>query len=234
MFGTLPTRHIHWCSKMNILQSYIPFVSFLGQALGPNCEIVLHDLTDPDNAIIAIANGHISGRKIGGPTTDLVLKTLKEGIDEGKPFIANYNARVKSNNICRSSSFFIRDETNKIVGVLCINVDISKFVEAKKILDELIRCEAQPETTEKTTADIVDVFENLHDSIDDVLTAIIDNVLNKYEVTPDRMSLDEKIEVVKRLNENGLFLLKGGLSELARRMQLSEPTIYRYLNKMKE
>jgi len=219
---------------MGVLQNYIPFVNFLGQAMGPNCEVVLHDLTDPENAIIAIANGHVSGRKIGGPTTDLVLKVMKEGLEGRKTFIANYNARIKNNGICRSSSFFIRDESNKIVGVLCVNVDISKFVEAQRLLDSLISCEAQPGISAKSTADVVDVFEDLHSSIEDVLTAIIDNVLNKYEVTPDRLSLDEKIDVVKRLNENGLFLLKGGLNELARRMQVSEPTIYRYLTKIKE
>lgn len=219
---------------MSVLQSYIQFVNFLGQAMGPNCEVVLHDLTDPDNAIIAIANGHISGRQIGGPTTDLVLKVLKEGLEGDKAFIANYNARVKNNNICRSSSFFIRDENNKIVGVLCVNVDISNFVEARRLLDGLISCEVQPQTSKKTTAGVVNVFENLHSSIDDVLTVIIDNVLNKYEVTPDRMSFDEKVDVVKCLNQNGLFLLKGGLSELASRLQISEPTIYRYLNKIKE
>lgn len=219
---------------MNPLQSYIELVNFLGQAMGPNCEVVLHDLTDPDNAIIAIANGHISGRKIGGPTTDLVLKILKEGLERGQSFIANYNARVKNNNICRSSSFFIRDETDKIIGVLCVNVDISNFVETRKLLDGLINCEVQSHTSIKATADVVNVFEHLHSSIDDVLTAIIDNVLNKYSITPDRMSLDEKIDVVKQMSTNGLFLLKGGLSELASRMQISEPTIYRYLNKIKE
>jgi len=219
---------------MNPLQSYRQFVEFLGQAMGPNCEVVLHDLTNPDNAIIAIANGHVSGRQVGGPTTDLVLKVLQEGLEGGQSFIANYNARVKNNNICRSSSFFIRDQNDKVIGVLCVNVDINTFVEAKKLLDCLIRCEEQPHSFEKTTVDVVNVFENLHSSIDDVLTAIIDNVLNKYEITPDRMSLDEKIDVVKCLNENGLFLLKGGFSELAKRMQISEPTLYRYLNKIKE
>lgn len=218
---------------MKQLYHYIPLVDFLGKAIGPNCEVVLHDLTDPDHAIIAIANGHISGRKVGGPTTDLVLKVLKEGLDSGKAFITNYNSRVKNNGICRSSSLFIRDEQEQIIGVICVNVDVRNFVEAKKLLDSLIRCDAAPDT-EKTTVDVVHVFENLQSSIDEVLTAIIDNVLNKYEIPPDRMSLEEKVEVVKRLNENGLFLLKGGLSELARRMQISEPTIYRYLNKLKE
>jgi len=219
---------------MSLLQKYIPLVDFLGQAMGPNCEVVLHDLTDPENAIIAIANGHVSGRKVGGPTTDLVLKIMKEGLDEDKPFIANYNARIRNQGICRSSSFFIRDDNHKIVGVLCVNLDTSKFAEARKLLDVLIGCQAHPNLSARSATEVVDVFEDLHSSIEDVLTAIIDNVLNKYEVSPDRLSLDEKIDAVKRLNENGLFLLKGGLSELARRMQLSEPTIYRYLNKIKE
>jgi predicted transcriptional regulator YheO len=219
---------------MSILKDYIPLVNFLGQAIGPNCEVVLHDLTDPDKAIIAIANGHISGRNIGGPTTDLVLKVLKDGAEREKPFITNYNARVKNNKICRSSSFFIRDENKKIIGVLCVNVDVSAFVQARDLLDSLVHHYIKTDVSEKTAADVVDVFENLHSSIDDVLTAIIDNVLNKYDVTPDRMSVDEKVDVVKQLNEHGLFLLKGGLSELAKRMQISEPTIYRYLNKIKE
>ena len=218
---------------MNILRSYIPIVNFLGAAIGPNAEVVLHDLATPDNSIIAIANGHISGREIGGPVTDLVLKVLKEGLNSQTDFIASYHARVKNNRICRSSSFFIRNEANQIIGVLCVNIDVSTFVETKKLLDNLIHVLPQQPEPEKTSIEVAEIFENLHNSIDDVLTAIIDNVLNKYEIPPERMSVEEKMDVIRRLNENGLFLLKGGLSELARRMQISAPTIYRYLNKIK-
>jgi len=219
---------------MGILQPYIELVNFLGQALGSNCEVVLHDLTDPDNSIIAIANGHISDRKIGGPSTDLVLKIMKEGLTENKTFIANYSARIKNDGLCRSSSFFIRNEQNRIEGVLCVNVDISKFVEARKVLDSLINSEDSLCVPAKKGSEPFEVFEHLQSSIDEVLTAMIDSVLNKYEIAPTRMSLDEKIEVVKHLNEKGLFLLKGGLSELAKRLHVSEPTIYRYHNKIKE
>ncbi|MDU4961771.1 MAG: PAS domain-containing protein [Sporomusaceae bacterium] len=218
---------------MNILQNFVPLVRFLGEAIGPNAEVVLHDLSTPDKSIIAIANGHISGRAVGGPATDLVLKVLKEGLDSQNNYIAAYQARLKNNRSCRASSFFIRDASGAIIGVLCVNIDVSVYTETRKLLDSLINCAIPAPASEKTAADVVEVFENLHESIDDVLTAIIDNVLNKYEVSPERMSVEEKIDVVRRLNENGLFLLKGGLSELARRMQISEPTIYRYINKIK-
>jgi predicted transcriptional regulator YheO len=218
---------------MGVLKDFVPLVDFLGQALGPNCEVVLHDLADPEHSIIAIANGHISGRKVGGPSTDLVLKVLKEGLEGGNAYITNYSARNMNNSICRSSSYFIRDEGGKIAGVLCVNVDVSKFAEAKKALELLIGGGAPARAPEKAD-EAGDVFENLHSSVDDVLTAVIDGVLGKCAVPPDRMSVEEKMAVVKALSENGLFLLKGGVSELARRMQLSEPTIYRYLNKLKD
>lgn len=220
-----------------MLKSYASLVPFLGLALGEHTEIVLHDLKDLNSSVIAIANEHISGRKIGSPTTDLVLKVLKEGLAENTNFITNYTAQVKGNRICRSSSFFIKDEQGEIIGVLCINVDVSHLIEVKNMLDKLINCATEKKISpaEKVPAlDFAEVFENLHDSIDDALTAIIDSILGRYDAEPSRLSLDERMEIVRKLNENGLFLLKGGLSELAKRLEVSEPTVYRYLTKIKE
>ena len=60
----------------DILQQYKILVEFLGKALGPDYEVVLQDLTSKNNAIIAIANGHISGRTIGSPLTNEALQML--------------------------------------------------------------------------------------------------------------------------------------------------------------
>ena len=40
-------------------------VEFLGKVCGPLTEIALHDTAEPDNSIIAIANGGVSGRQVG-------------------------------------------------------------------------------------------------------------------------------------------------------------------------
>ena len=218
---------------MNPLAPYIPLVEFLGKAMGPHCEVVLHDVSSPENSIIAIANGHVSGRSVGGPLTDLVLKVMKDGLRGHQPFISNYSARLKNNATCRSGSYFIKDANDQIIGVLCVNLDISKLVETRKFIDELIGVQEPAISPAAPIAETIDVFENLPESIDDVLNAIIDKVLKEFLVSLERMSVEEKIDVVKRSNEHGLFLLKGGLSELAKRMQLSEATIYRYLNKVK-
>ena len=44
------------------LEPYRTLVSFLGEALGPDYEVVLHDLTSEEGTIAAIVNNNISGR----------------------------------------------------------------------------------------------------------------------------------------------------------------------------
>ncbi len=42
----------------------------LGETFAPFCEIVVHDLTQPEHAILAIHN-NLSGRETGDPMTEL-------------------------------------------------------------------------------------------------------------------------------------------------------------------
>ena len=39
----------------------------IARQFGPNCEVVVHDLAsnDPETSIVAIENGHVSGRRVG-------------------------------------------------------------------------------------------------------------------------------------------------------------------------
>ena len=60
------------------VRRFLPMVDFLEQILGKNSEIVLHDFSDPDHAIVDIRNGIVSGRKVGGPATDLALKIMHD------------------------------------------------------------------------------------------------------------------------------------------------------------
>lgn len=53
----------------DLLYSYTTTVKFLGSVLGPDYEVVLQDLSNINHSVIAIENGHISGRTIGSPLT---------------------------------------------------------------------------------------------------------------------------------------------------------------------
>ena len=66
-----------------MLANEIRFCLRLAKALavqfGPNCEIVVHDLgsNEPEHSIVAIENGHVSGRKVGGGPSQVVLEALR-------------------------------------------------------------------------------------------------------------------------------------------------------------
>ena len=51
----------------------------LADQFGPNCEVVIHDLSDnyKENSIVAIENGHVSNRKVGDGPSLAVLDALR-------------------------------------------------------------------------------------------------------------------------------------------------------------
>jgi predicted transcriptional regulator YheO len=200
-------------------------VDFIAAIMGDNCEVVLHDITTPENSIIAIKNGHLSGRKIGGPLTDLVLKVIQNKSYKSQNYVLNYKASAKLRPF-RSSSFFIKNDKEEIIGVLCVNIDIEPYEKVKELMDKLTLIGS---SLEKNVSE-----EQLYENVDELLNNMIQEAISIIGVLPERMSAEEKIEVVKNLNNKGAFQLKGAVSNVARAIEVSEPTVYRYLNKLKE
>lgn len=213
---------------MEDLEYYTSLVDFLGKALGSRYEIVLHDLSTPEKSIIAIANGNVSGRKIGGPVTDFLLKILKKGKQDNVAFIANYKGKT-GNKICRSSSYFIHNKKGKIMGVLCINVDITPLTELKNFVDKEISFNNDEHEKLLTS----DILENLEGTVDDLIQNMITTRMEPYISMGNRISSDDRLQLVRNLYIDGFFLLRGSVNALAEKFNISEPTIYRYLNQVK-
>ena len=55
-------------------RQYTVLVDFLGHILGPDYEVALHELKDDSNEIIAIANGELTGRHLGSPLSNKMLR----------------------------------------------------------------------------------------------------------------------------------------------------------------
>ena len=68
--------------RETILNALRPLTELLSTVVGPNVEVVLHDLTKPEASIVAIANGYISRRSVGdsilsGPRQDKGFASAK-------------------------------------------------------------------------------------------------------------------------------------------------------------
>ncbi|NDL67046.1 helix-turn-helix transcriptional regulator [Anaerotalea alkaliphila] len=221
--------------RCNDIREMIPLVKFLGKVLGPNAEVVLHDLKNYDNSIVAIENGHISGRKPGGPVTDLVLSVIKNKRYEKEDFVTNYTGKSKSGNLLKSSTFYLKNDRSELIGLLCTNIDMSVYMDLDKKLRQIINYDLEEDVfgQEPLPEQPGRVDENFGESLEDLTASSIESIVSEYGVTPGRMSPDEKIEIVRQLNEKGVFLLKGEVSRVAKYLNVSDATVYRYLSKIR-
>jgi predicted transcriptional regulator YheO len=202
-------------------------VDFLGACLGENTEVLLHDFKDINHSVIAIHNGHVSGRTIGAPLTSFALSKLKDKGKEGPPYYLNYLGMSKNNTPLRSNSFFILDKSGNPRGMLCINTDVTKYQQAAELLQKLAFLpSAKPKEKENHN------IEAFHSSPRDMINGIINEVTHSGEISIERLTVDEKIEIIRRLNDEKLFLIKGAVSETAAILGVSVATVYRYLSKI--
>ena len=205
------------------LKKYIPLVDFLAEVFGNDAEVVLQDVSDFNNSVISIRNNHISGRKLGAPATNLVLKVMNGNFTD-KNYVTNYRGVSATGKVVRSSTYFIKDDKEIVVGMLCINIDIDKYVQLKNHLDSILKL--PEEIFGKTT-------ERFSVSAEGLASDSIETILEESGISPDRMSQEEKIEVVNKLDKNGVFLVKGSICKVASILNVSNATIYRYLSKIR-
>ncbi len=217
-------------NSRKLLETYIPLVDFIADLVGPNCEVLLHDIVDVQNSVIAIRNGYISGRRLGCPLTDLGFELLENKSYLNQNAVVNYLSRTSSGEKLRSSTYFIKDENNKLIGMLCVNILMSPDSQVVKDLAEKLMSAVFANSVPATTVVNEKVVESLHSSIENVVESAVEKILEEYDMPVERMSIDEKTAIVQRLNANGIFKIKGAITKVAGRLQTSESTIYRYLS----
>ncbi len=216
---------------MDILDYYVKLVDFLGQVMGEDTEVVLRDCRKPNHDIIAIANGHVSGRTIGAPITDFTLSVLASEQWRERDYVVNYLGKAKPNKKLRSSTYFIR-ENGELVGQLCINIDTTKY---QKLGEEILRLGGlhllPKEEDGLVCGKTVETFSN--DVIKDLLEKAVREIMGSCEaIVRERLTQEDRLAIVEKLNQSGLFQLKGAVGEAAEYLYCSEASIYRYLSKV--
>jgi len=107
-------------SDLDILKSIENIVDGIAAMYGQHTEVVLHSLDAKHPSVVKIANGHITGREVGAPITNLAIQKLKSGQD-----ISNaYLTKCANGKTLRSTTTIIRNSKDQPIGLLCINTDM--------------------------------------------------------------------------------------------------------------
>lgn len=217
------------------LEPYAMLIEFLGKALGDNVEVALHDLTSKEQEIVAIANNHNSGREVGAKLSNLSIHYLEEKQYLDHDYVMNYKTTGPDGKLMRSATFFIKESGKEMpIGMLCVNVNISDLEYLTTTIKKILGIKEEKDIEFKMDNPVEILSSPLEEMIDLYINECLESMGFAPYFLAERLNVDEKIKVVKYLQEKGTFKVKGAIVLVAEKLAVSEPTVYRYLKKMEK
>lgn len=201
----------------------------IAMTFGRDCEVVLHDLENPQHSVVYVANNTVTGRKVGESFSQLVTDViLSDGLKEG--FVANYYFKTDDGKTVRSSTMLLYDDQNKLAGAMCINIDTTRITKAISVLNEFLPAEKKDqilsegyEDKDESSMDDPDVRQ--------MVKSLIDNIMG--EDRSEHMTREDRLEKLRFMDEKGIFLMKGAVDLVAGELGVNRVTVYGYLNEIR-
>ena len=154
-----------------ILAQYIPLAHMIAQTIGDDCEVVLHDLENPQQSVVYIVNNRVTGRQVGQSFDHLVPQViLSKKLDHD--IVTNYYFHTADGRLIKSSTALLKDFGGKVVGALCINIDTTKISQQIEWLQSLM-----PGSEENAAPAEVSQEELTH--VSEIVTDLIDKIIGK-------------------------------------------------------
>ncbi|MDR0879346.1 MAG: helix-turn-helix transcriptional regulator [Clostridioides sp.] len=210
-------------STLNILQQVAHGIA---ESFGKECEVVIHEFHGKEleeGSIKYIEHGEVTGRVGGDGPSHIVLETI-EAISKGGKVPKDrysYLTQTKDGRILKSSTFFISDDDEKSIYLLGINYDITNIIATKNVLESFVKV---GENEKKEAHELIP--KNVNELLDDLITQSM-KVVGKPVAL---MSKDDKVEVVRFLNDAGAFLVTHSADRVSNYLGISKYTLYSYIN----
>ena len=190
----------------------------IAETFGSSCETLVHDMSIPTHPILSIYNGHVSGRSVGstqdvtGTTRDLDAQALVTDL-------VNMFASTPDGRQIKSSTFhLIGEDYNLALG---INFDYSSLVFANKVLVDLMSAQN-------------DLKAVLYHGDSRQLAEVFDECLATVGKPVQALSKADRIKLVALLEQEDAFSFKKAVPYVAKRLQVSRYTVYKYIGELAE
>ncbi|MTC28168.1 transcriptional regulator [Providencia alcalifaciens] len=188
----------------------------LSETFAPFCEVVVHDLKNPEHSIISIHN-NLSGRKEGEATTELGLARIESA--DFPNIITNYANQFPDGRPAKSTSIGIKDETGQYVAALCLNLDMTQFRNMQSMLSQFTEVGCSP------------VKEHLEPNGSEAIRARIDQYAASIAATPRTLKADNRVALIELLRKEGLLDIKKSMDTIAQHLGVSRASVYLYAKK---
>jgi predicted transcriptional regulator YheO len=187
----------------------------VAQLLHPHAEVVLHDLA---TGKIAQIWNPFSGRKPGEPSDldDIDPELVEEDVVGPYEKASPKGARLKS------ITAILRDRAKIARFLLCINLDVSQFDAAAKLLQSLgATSESRPDWMFRR-----DIREQINLQIADHL--------KRHNLSIQSLDAAERVALIAHLDHSGAFQTRRAVDHIAAALGLSRTTVYLLLRQARD
>ena len=220
--------------RVDSMEDMIPIADFIADVMGESTEVVLHDVQNSRNSICYIRNGQLTGRKVGDGMTDVALGLVRSGRASESDYMANYKGKALEGHQFRCSTFFVKNREDELIGLLCANVSVDGLERAIGTLSSML-LGGIPDASHRYDQQFPrDLEENLLGNPEETIHSISRRVIEMSGKDASGMSREERLDVLAKINDEGVFLIKGSVQIVAEEMGIPLPTLYKYLKMVRD
>ncbi|MGI6039224.1 MAG: transcriptional regulator [Clostridiales bacterium] len=188
----------------------------IAKMFGNNCETLIQDLSLDSHPVLAIYNGHVSGREVG---SEINIFGRKEGMRDRNFLNGHYvnTLVVKDRRKIKSTTFNIRGD-DYFFG-LGINYDSTAISDAISVLEDLTSFETLLGTA---------ISDARRRSLEETVNACIQQIGKP----PQLMKKADRIALIRLLLRENAFSYQKAVPLVAEKLGVSRYTIYNYLKEV--
>ncbi|MCD6323091.1 MAG: helix-turn-helix domain-containing protein [Clostridiales bacterium] len=206
------------------IENILILANMLSKTLGKFMQVTVSDTQAYLFAENVIGNEAVVGQAI----SDNEKYFLDDPDLKQLPFVVNYKSLSHEMNKLRSSTYFFKNEEGNIEYLLSLTTNVDEFVYVREILDVFTNGSLTPAIKSSE----IDHIPKLNLSIHALIDTVISEGQKRYSTVVKRMTKMEKQSLIREMYSRGAFLIKGAVNEVATKLDYSEATIYRYLQKL--
>lgn len=197
-------------ARRRLLARTVPMADALGALLFPFAEVVVHDLES--QTIVHLVNP-LSRRTVGDATAldDITF-------DDAEGMIGPYEKTNWDGGRMRAISVLLRDDAHRPIGVLCVNIAMSAFDQARSTLEHFVRGVQVGSPPHKL----------FRDDWQERILAFLHPWLEARQLALGQLTREQKRELVIALDRKGAFRGKSAADYVATLLGMARATVFNH------
>ena len=211
-----------------LLNSYLQFADFLCRAQGlPGGAVVYALAEEGQDGRVLGAFGTEAGRQPGDPLSPFIRSVCRSFREKKCAELTHVDTEASTaGGRVKLSIFPVRDGAERLIGLFVISTEIDLLYGVREAVNRFLGFDSREESPVKITRVIDENF-----SLSNYMQQLIREEIAAFAVPVARMTMEEKRQIIHRLEQMEVFYMKDSVRVAAGLLGVSVPTVYRLLKK---